>query len=154
MIKILSLANSIVNIGVCCLLSAAAVVDIRTRMIPNGIIRGLIGLWIIKAAAIGTHAPDAGITFVGEDLLGAISIAGALLCCTLLFERITHRTELGGGDIKLIFAVSLFLGPALGLINLFLACLGGIATSALCHTREFPFGPAIAASSCLILLVL
>lgn len=128
------------------LLLAATVTDVRTRRIPNLVplaIVALWGLWRIVLGLAGMHtglgfveemfapAPDVtvppgleigGIT-VASGILGAVVLGGGLLVLTVGYEAFTHKQAFGGGDIKLMAALGLFLGLERGIVCLMVACV-------------------------------
>lgn len=78
------------------------------------------------------------------EALGGSLIGGG----TLLFIALLSRGGLGGGDIKLMFAAGLYLGPVMTGLALFISFLSGAVTGILLilfkikKRREFiPFGP-------------
>lgn len=102
-----------------------------------------------------------------DGLAGAVVAGGGVLLLSLAFDAATGRTSLGGGDVKLLFAVGLFLGVAGSLLNLLVACIVGLAfalvpglsrppsptsgasaeqTESL-RAKAIPFGPAIAVAT-------
>ena len=128
------------------LLVAATVTDVRARRIPNLVplaIVALWGLWRIVLGFAGMHtglgfveemfapAPDVtvppgleigGIT-VASGILGAVVLGGGLLVLTVGYEAFTHKQAFGGGDIKLMAALGLFLGLERGIVCLMVACV-------------------------------
>ena len=65
------------------------------------------------------------------------------------------RDTMGGGDIKLMAVVGLYLGPIGALFALVLACVIGLLFHALRRgeeARPFPFGPSIAVATAAMLL--
>lgn len=88
-----------------------------------------------------------------------------MLVLSVAFDKVTKRRSLGGGDVKLLFMVGLFLGLAGSMLNLLMACLMGLAFAFAqglsvpsspgegegegesVRTRAIPFGPAIAAAT-------
>jgi prepilin peptidase CpaA len=94
---------------------AAAVVDFRRLVIPNRLVAALCVLWLLHIE--GTRGPAAPAVFAA--LAGAaLVLAGGVL----LFER----GLIGGGDVKLMAAASLWSGAG-GLPRLLMltALLGG-----------------------------
>ena len=90
-------------------------------------------------------------------LLGFVcSLGGGLLAISLVMDRILGRDSLGGGDIKLLAVVGLYLGPIASLFALVLACMLGLAIHALNRKKDgkaaFPFGPSIAWATAIMLL--
>lgn len=165
-----------------CLLCGLAVVDIKTFTIPNGFILAGIALWLISVWFISAPAQGIGVgslfaaqygqSFVSvmlDGLLGAFVVSAGMLLFSLLFDKVTGRASLGGGDVKLFFMVGLFLGLCGSLFNLMLSCFVGLGFSVLwarvrplSHTKKqearltekaFPFGPAIAVSTIITLLI-
>jgi prepilin peptidase CpaA len=139
------------------LLVVAAWQDLRTLRIADGLALGIVasyGLWAMSGLALGTlsHA-SVGFALLGAGLLFAAG-AGAFAFGAL-----------GGGDVKLLAAASLFAGPALMADFLQVtAIVGGVlgaailagaplgptrpASQAALGTplgRGLPYGPAIAA---------
>lgn len=128
------------------LLVAATVTDVRARRIPNLVplaIVALWGLWRIVLGFAGMHtglgfveemfapAPDVtvppgfeigGIT-VASGILGAVVLGGGLLVLTVGYEAFAHKQAFGGGDIKLMAALGLFLGLERGIVCLMVACV-------------------------------
>lgn len=131
------------------LLLVAAVSDLRTRIIPNRLNA------IIALLAVGWWAASG---FGAQDI--AIQIGVALIALGL-FAAIFALGWMGGGDVKLIGALGLWL-PALPMVRMlvFMVLAGGLLSIAvLVHHRwrrhegapEVPYGVAIAAATLLIL---
>lgn len=183
-----------------CILMAAALVDLDTFTIPNGFVVAAVAVWALLMAAsaaglaswpLGAAAPfgDGGWFGVGslfvpivgagwlavalDGLAGAVVVGGGILAASVAFDAATKRASLGGGDVKLLFAVGLFLGLAGSLLNLLVACVVGLALAFVpglsrsqapsddgkpkegpesFRTRAIPFGPAIAAATAITLL--
>lgn len=155
------------------LLAAVAVIDGRTRRIPNVLSGGLMVLWLVWRVVLGfagrhmglgfraeflgpaptvTVPPGleiGGITFA-EGILGAVILGGGLLILTTIYELIVRKESFGGGDIKLMAALGLFLGVERGLVCLLAACVlsllyAGVRTVVgRDRVRTMPFGPFIA----------
>lgn len=161
------------------LLAWGSVIDLRERRIPNKLVAAMAVLWLgarvvlVAAAAAccaagfgsGVQIGDAalvasaammrmipfGLT-LGDGLVGALVLGGGSLAVSIAFERLAHRPSMGGGDIKLLAVVGLFLGWERGLWCLFAACLIVLVMQAVSRVREggkgiasqtFPFAPAI-----------
>ena len=141
------------------LMAAAAVEDIRRLVIPNAVVAGLCVLWPLHLAA----APS--FTIAGS--LGAAGCAAAVfLVGALLFSR----GLIGGGDVKLLAAATLWAGPAstpallvvtgvlgglLTLVLLFSARLRAAiswARAAAVSSLPVPYGAAIAAAAVIVTL--
>lgn len=111
------------------LLLLATVIDLRTLRIPDPIIVALLAVWLAWRLIVHfcgvTTAP---ITF-SQGIVGAILLGGGLLLVTAVYEMATHKRAMGGGDIKLLAAVGLFLGIEGGLFALMVACAVSLALS-------------------------
>jgi len=116
----------------------AAVIDLRTRRVPNA----LTGATVVAGASIAV----AGVGTTG--VAGAV-IGGVLGLSLLLPGYIWGGT--GGGDVKLLAALGTLLGPN-GIIVAFLATAvsGGVIALAIAAIRRrfrdqpFAYAPAIA----------
>ena len=161
------------------LLAWASAIDLRERRIPNKLVAAMAVLWLAVrvllaamaavccAAAFGSgeQIGDAalvasatmmrmipfGLT-LGDGLVGALVLGGGSLAVSIAFERLAQRPSMGGGDIKLLAVVGLFLGWERGLWCLFAACLVVLVIQMASRFREggkgiasrtFPFAPAI-----------
>ena len=112
------------------LMATAAFEDIRRLIIPNGLVLGLCALWPLHAAT----APTLTLAAAGTAALyaAAVFIVGALLF---------SRGLIGGGDVKLLAAATLWAGPDETVSLLVLtSLLGGL----LCLLLLTPVGALIA----------
>lgn len=161
------------------LLAWASAIDLRERRIPNKLVAAMAVLWLavrvllaamaaaccaagfgvdaqmgnaaLVASAATMRVPPFGLT-LGDGLVGALVLGGGSLAVSIAFERLAQRPSMGGGDIKLLAAVGLFLGWERGLWCLFAACLIVLVMQVVSRVREgekgiasqtFPFAPAI-----------
>ena len=161
------------------LLAWASAIDLRERRIPNKLVAAMAVLWLAvrvllaamaAACSAGAFGVDAqigdaalvasatmmrmipfGLT-LGDGLAGALVLGGGSLAASIAFERLAQRPSMGGGDIKLLAVVGLFLGWERGLWCLFAACLVVLVMQMVPRFREggkgigsqmFPFAPAI-----------
>ena len=114
------------------LMATAAVEDIRRLIIPNALVLGLCVLWPLHVAT----APMLTLAAAGTAVLyaAAIFLAGAFLF---------SRGLVGGGDVKLLAAATLWAGPGATVSLLVLtSLLGGL----LCLILLTPVGTLIAAA--------
>lgn len=147
------------NLLLALLLLRISIFDFQYYKIPNEYIVAIIGNWMIFQIC---EAPSSSL----EGLLSAVVTAGFVLAVAVGSDRLLKRKSLGGGDVKLIFAVSMYLGMERSLLMLFLACILGLVTYGICsvfhHKKELfeetsyrkinknkkiPFGPSIVAST-------
>jgi prepilin peptidase CpaA len=102
------------------LMTAAAVEDFRRLVIPNTIVLGLCVLWPLQLASAAT------ISLGGS--------AGAVLCAAAVFATgalLFWRGWMGGGDVKLLAAATLWAGPATTpKLLIVTAMLGGVVAVA------------------------
>ncbi len=136
------------NLVFCSCLLFLSLTDLDDCIIPDGCLCVAALAWAIAAPLLGMswggalRALGAGLTF-----------GAALLVVSLVMDRVLGRESLGGGDIKLFAVVGLYLGFVGTLFTLILACvLGLLLALALRRRGAFPFGPAIAAASGVMLL--
>jgi len=118
------------------LMAAAAIEDFRRLTIPNLVPAALCLLWPAYAFA------------TAPSLYGALAAAGCALAVFLVGAVFFARGWLGGGDVKLLAAGTLWAGPA-GTPQLLVATglLGGVMTLFLL----MPLGAQLAASARLML---
>ena len=113
------------------LMATSAIEDLRRLIIPNGLIVGLCVLWPLYVAT----APMLTMAAAGFAVLcaAAVFLAGALLFA---------RGLIGGGDVKLLAAATLWAGPA---ATLPLLVLTGLLGGVLCLFLVTPLGALLAA---------
>jgi prepilin peptidase CpaA len=150
-------------IGFVVLMAMAAIEDFRRLVIPNRLILGLLSLWPIHLAISPTIPRLAALQTVGGALV-------VFLCGALLFSR----GWIGGGDVKLLTAATLWAGLArLSALLLLTGVLGGVlalfcltpigarigartgeASSGAfaAGTRLVPYGAAIAGAALIVVL--
>lgn len=65
--------------------------------------------------------------FIGNSLISGLICGGGMLLVISLIEKIVKKEVMGGGDIKLLFMIGLFLGIKLGILTILLSIyLGAI----------------------------
>ena len=139
----------------CCLLLAAALVDLEVRRIPDRLLLAAVVWYAVTLPLVSGDFFSA----LWAGVRGGLLIALPLLVFVLIADRVMGRESMGGGDIKLFFAVGLYLGAMLNLLNLIMSCILGLVFGMLTRaaapgrqSRAIPFGPAIAAGTWLTLL--
>lgn len=142
------------------LMAAAAVEDFRRLVIPNTIVAGLCVLWPLHLAM----SPS----FSLGNSLGAVGCAAAVF---LVGALLYSRGLIGGGDVKLLAAATLWAGPAsIPALLIVTAVLGGLLTLVLllsaplraavswagavapASSMPVPYGVAIAAAAVIVTL--
>ena len=127
-------------------LAVISVKDARTRRIPNGWVALLMLLWAAWRLVLGFAGKYMGLGFwstllspapevlgrfgvpiygvsLSEGILGALVLGGGMLVLSAVYELAIHNESFGGGDIKLMAVVGLFLGWERGLMCLLVACV-------------------------------
>ena len=137
-------AGVLLAIGMSCLLFLAAATDIRAMLIPDIIsilmfVLGIVSIFIYKDISLTEH------------LIGLVCVSLPMLVTTLVIPG-----AFGGGDIKLMAGIGLFLGWKLTLVAMFFAILtGGIYAIVLLANKKtdrkghFAFGPFLCFGSAL-----
>lgn len=87
------------------------------------------------------------------EAAAALAVPAALLALVLAMEKLLGREAMGGGDIKLLAALALYLNWAELLLTLLAACALGLVWAAGVRREKggaLPFGPFLAAGALLI----
>ena len=152
-----------------CVLLALSLVDFEIYEIPDRFIAAGIIWYLVSSWMAGRRLNLLGMTVrfleKGEmltawewgtnllaGLIGGFAIGGGMLFLSLLFDHLLQKESMGGGDIKLFFMTSLYLGLLQGLFSLILSCIVGLVIAALMRKQKVPFGPAISLAAFLSLL--
>ena len=156
----------LMNMGLVVILLGLSLVDLDTMEIPNGYILFGIFWWLGIVIANGvyqflhvTESVDkqgvlkASAYYFLWHLFAGVIIAGMILILSLIMDRLLQKESMGGGDIKLLFMVSLYLGIYQGLFMLIMSCLIGLLVVVITKKDKIPFGPAIAAGTYLGLTI-
>lgn len=113
-------------------------IDAFHKIIPD-----VLSLPLIVSGLAFSFIPGSDVSWL-SSLLGAFFGFIVFLITAYLFQIVTHKDSLGGGDIKLIAAVGSFIG-ILGTIFtvIFGSLIALILLLAIGHDKrkEFPFGP-------------
>ncbi|MBW2513658.1 MAG: prepilin peptidase [Deltaproteobacteria bacterium] len=119
-------------------------IDLDHRIIPDAI--SLPGIPIGFAASFFSPA----ITYM-ESLMGILVGGGSLLLVAWVYNLITHKEGMGGGDIKLLAMIGAFVGWQGVLLTIFLSSAIGTLCGLLVMLRSgknmkmvIPFGPFLA----------
>ena len=125
------------------LLIVISVIDIRTMKIPNYLII------ITAAVSLLRFLEPEGVSLL--QYLSGLIPSIAILILSVILKHLTHYRLLGGGDIKLIAALGLHLGPYPTLLTILLASLLAIIIS---RKQRFPFAPMLFVATVVIVLFL
>lgn len=134
---------------------ALVIYDLRWMLLPNRIVFPLTGLAAVYAILQAVRADEPTTSILSS--LGGLLIAGGIFY--VLFQLSGGRW-IGGGDVKLGFALGLFLGsPIMAFLMLFVASLMGLVISLpavlLGKKRlasRMPFGPFLILSTIVVQL--
>lgn len=147
-----ALVTAVAFLALFALLMAASVTDIRSRIIPNRLVLAVAALWLLwRCASVALGCAQ--LSDIAGDVLGALLFGGGLLVFVLVSERVSGRFMMGGGDVKLLAAVSLFLGLCLALVALLAACVVSLVFAAAHLKRGIPFAPCVMCGTFVALLV-
>ena len=133
-----------------CCLFLLTLTDLDAMLIPDGCHIAAALAWVVALPFVGMGGRE-----ILLHLLAAVVFGGGLLGISLILDRVLGRDSLGGGDIKLMAVVGLYLGLVGALFALVIACVAGLAIHALSRKGKgaaFPFGPSIAPAAALMLL--
>ncbi len=151
------LASLIPALILACVLITATFIDAEHTIIPNGLV--LFGAVCGAVAVLITGLTGKPNPRWQDALLGALAGGGPLLLIDVVSRLILRKDGMGGGDVKLMMMVGLFLGWQNTLLALVLAVVaGGLAGAVLLAAKVlkqgdyFPFGPFLAAGSLASLL--
>ena len=125
-----------------------SLVDLEIQEIPNGFIIYGIALWAVTLPLL----PEP-IKALWQGLLSGFLIGGGILLISLIMDKVLKKESLGGGDVKLLFMVSLYMSPLAALFNVVLACVLGLLFVAALKREKIPFGPSISLASFVTILV-
>lgn len=121
------------------LLIRAAGVDVKQERLPNR-----CALAVAAASLLRLISDPAGWLI---SLLISLTVAGILLNLSWALGRGSGRPGMGGGDIKMIFALLLSFAPNQALLfGLCFVCFS-LETALLWGRKRFPLGPSLAAAA-------
>ncbi len=147
--------NFVSTMILCSCLFCLSLVDLETQIIPD---RFLLIPAIVRIIQLFIENSLLNFLF---SLIPAIVLGGSVLIISLIMDKILKKDTMGGGDIKLLAVLGLFLSPfplciAEGLMLLFIACIVGIVIGSILMKVDsetpFPFGPALAIAAWITLL--
>lgn len=134
--------------------------DLERRIIPNECILCILGIRMLYLC-LGHLCGRIGVAQIAYYASSAVLVGVVLVLTILVADRLFATESMGGGDLKLLAALALYVGWQQSMLLVALACLLGLAGVALARALgeggdergAFPFGPAIAAGCVATLLV-
>ena len=129
------------------ILLALSLTDAAKRIIPDQLLIALVVNRVVWFFVMGRNMNAV------WDALRACIVPAALLVLVLLAERLLKREVMGGGDLKLLFALALYMSWAQLLLTLLCGCIAGLVFAALARRRQgtaMPFGPFLAAGALVV----
>lgn len=134
-----------------CCLFLLSLVDLETMEIPDGCHIVMILAWVVFCPLLGMGWKE----ILVQHVLALVVYGGVILGLSLLMDKVLKRDSMGGGDIKLIAVMSLYLGLVSSLFTLILACVLGLVFASISKNKseekQFPFGPSLAAAAWIML---
>lgn len=134
-----------------CILMLAAIIDANIRILPDKLLLAAAANRILFFVI--RQEPLSGL----PKIIGsALAVSVPLLLLVLLMDHIKGRETMGGGDIKLIFVLGLYLNILQNVFLLLAACILALAAAAAAQLRTerqdmIPFGPFLALAWFLVL---
>ena len=126
-----------------------SLVDLDTQIIPD---RFLIIPILFRAVELILTGGFLGLL---RGILPGLIVAGAVLLFSLIMDKVLKKDTMGGGDIKLLFVIGLFLTFPQMLLMVMIACVVGILMASVfmkvSPDTPFPFGPALSLAAVLTL---
>ena len=140
------------SVAVLCLcLFCLSLVDLETQIIPD---RFLLIPAVVRAAEL---VFDGGLMGLLGGIWPGLLIGGGVLVLSLIMDKVLGKDTMGGGDIKLLALLGMFLSFPQCLLMVLAACVIGIVMASILMKVDsetpFPFGPAIAIAAWVTLMV-
>lgn len=135
------------ELGLVTILFGLSLCDLKTYEIPDGFIIFGIVWWLIFSLMQGYS-----LHYYISFLIGALIISGGVLVISLCMSKLLNKDSMGGGDIKLLFLVTLYLGLFESIFNLMLSCIIGLFFIIFMRKEKIPFGPAISLATYISLI--
>ncbi len=114
------------------LLIYGSIIDIKRRSVSNLLILAIASIWIIFNIYI-CMIGRINVYSILLQVLQAAIIFAILLLLTCFIEKISKTSMLGGGDIKLLSSLSLYLGAVDFLVMMLVACVASIVFATISH---------------------
>ena len=134
-----------------------ALTDLEKYEIYDGVlIFGLVNFLVFGIVSVIMKTTD--IRDLGMSVLAGIALGAIMLIMSLIMDKALKKESLGGGDIKLMALLGLYLGFFGAYELVILSCILGLIFVGIRRKlepdapKEFPFGPAIALAGYLLLI--
>ena len=137
------------NWGFLCCLFLLSMADAESFEIPDGALIAAAAIWLVTLPFLWNGWGDALL-----HVAAGLAFGVALLLISLAMDRLLKKDTLGGGDVKLIAVIGLYLSFLPTLFALILACVFGLVQALLTGRtggKAFPFGPALSAAAAVML---
>lgn len=135
---------------VTCLL-CLSLVDLDVQEIPD------VLLLIPAVVRLALLAVEHGFTRgLWQDVWPALALGGSMLVLSLIMDKVLGKESMGGGDIKLLFLLGLFMDFPCCILLIVLSCIVGLVLAFTLGAKKgvaFPFGPAIALAAWIVLMI-
>ena len=137
-----------------CILYLVSITDIYDQMIPDSALLIAVILRIVWFFVTEPFSLGGVLRLIGNGL----SVSLPLLVLVLLMEKVRGMEMMGGGDIKLLFVMGIYIGWANNLLALFVGCLTAIIYGLIKQKKEgegvyLPFGPFLSLGAVVALLL-
>lgn len=125
-------------------------IDQKTCLLPDKLLLVLVLNRILFVFILGQPLLQTFKTM----LIGAFSVSLPLLIIVLVFEFILKKEAMGGGDIKLLFVMGLYLSWDKMLLVIIISCFVALVCVSLMKDKhkQIPFGPFLAVAWLLVVL--
>ena len=134
----------------CSCLFCLSLVDLEIQIIPD---RFLVIPAVVRTAQLFWESGWQGFL---RGIFPGICIGAGILIFSLVMDRILKKDTMGGGDIKLLAVLGMYLPLPQCMVLLIIACVIGILIGAVLMKKKpdtpFPFGPAISLAGWITLL--
>ncbi len=138
-------------------LFVVALTDLEKYEIYDGVlIFGLINFLVFGIVQICMKSID--IKDLGVSILAGLAVGAVMLIMSLIMDKFLKKESLGGGDVKLMALLGMYLGFFGAYELVILSCILGLLFVGIRNItnpdapKEFPFGPAIALSGYILLI--
>lgn len=127
-----------------------SLVDLDTQIIPD---RFLLIPAVVRAVELVLTSSLSGLL---RGILPGLILGGGMLALSLVMDKLLKKDTMGGGDIKLMAVLGMYLTLPECMLMLIIACVVGIVMGSVLMKVDsetpFPFGPALAVAAWVTML--